>query len=213
MVAVEDSVCKKFNALRSAVNNLLELPFSSQITVFFETFSPSLTSGLKLLKTIDNLSNNDDILVIAKFHDKMDKEIINQYKNIRKKNILISQEKDISKLLQISDLMISDTSSVVYEFILLDKPVLTLNNSSQNINWENTTNENEIYQKTIDILDNNDNYKVNRQNIIKEYHPYSDGKSSSRMINTSISHIQNNGVPNKRKLSFIRKLKIWKLYK
>ena len=34
-----------------------------------------------------------------------------------------------------ADILISDTSSVIYEFLLLDKPTISFNNISKNIQW------------------------------------------------------------------------------
>lgn len=184
----------------------------NNIVLYAPTFSPSLTSGEKLVNTIDKLSKNEDILVIIKFHDKMDKQLKELYEKIDNKNLIISNEKDITKLLQISDLMISDTSSVVYEFILLNKPVITLNSHSENINWEDITDENLVYDKTIEVLYKNDNYSKKRVDTIQNYHPYNDGSSASRMITEAIDYVENNGVPTKRRLPLLRKLKIYKKY-
>ena len=182
------------------------------IVLYAPTFSPSLTSGLKLLEVIEKLSNQKDILIIIKFHDKMDLSIVNEYRNLSAKNLLISDEKDITKLLQISDLMISDTSSVVYEFILLDKPVVTLNSTSENINWLNVDSDAKVEKAVLDILEKKDTYKENRQSTIEAYHPYSDGISASRMIDATLEYKEQYGVPSRRKLSLLRKWKINKKY-
>jgi len=193
--------------------NLINQYSVKNIVLYAPTFSPSLTSAEKLIQKISNLANNNDILVIIKFHDKMDKNIIQEYKNLTCKNLIISNEKDITKLLQISDLMISDTSSVVYEFVLLNKPVVTLNSISENINWFDTNDIKEIENVTLSILNGDDKFKEKRQNIIDMYHPYNDGKSSSRMVEATLSYIKQYGVPKKRKLSLLRKFKIWKKYR
>jgi len=210
----------KLDKLYTVKNNILEKKQkllhkynTKHIVLYSPTFSPSLTSGEKLLNTIENLSNNSNILIIIKFHDKMDKNIIEKYQELNSKNLIISSDKDITKLLQISDLMISDTSSVVYEFSLLNKPVITLNSISENINWLDTDDINILEKETINIINGNDNFKEKRANTIEQYHPYNDGKSASRMIDATISYIQNNGVPQKRKLSLLRKFKMWKKFK
>jgi len=167
---------------------------------------------LKLVQTIEELALRDDILVIIKFHDKMDVSIKEKYQNLESKNLIISDEKDITKLLQISDLMISDTSSVVYEFILLDKPVVTLDSKSENINWLNLNDETKVYEKVLKILNEGDDFKDKRETTISEYHPYSDGESASRMIDAALEYKRAHGVPKRRKLSLLRKFKIYKKY-
>jgi len=201
------------NSTLQEKENLINQYSIKNIVLYAPTFSPSLTSAEELIQNISNLANNNDILVIIKFHDKMDKNIIQQYKNLTCKNLIISNEKDITKLLQISDLMISDTSSVVYEFVLLNKPVVTLNSISENINWLDLNNENLLETNVLKILNGNDEFKDKRKNIIEQYHPYNDGKSSQRMIDAVLEYISKNGVPNKRKLSLLRKFKIWKKYR
>jgi hypothetical protein len=178
------------------------------IILYAPTFSPSLTSGNTLVNTIKQLSENEDILVIIKFHDKMDNDIIEKYKNLNTKNLIISNEKDITPLLQISDLMISDTSSVVYEFVLLNKPVVTLNSTSENINWEDVKNTKEVSNKVLSIIGGNDRYIELREKTINQYHPYNDGNSACRMIDASINYVQEHGVPNKKNLPWHRKIKI-----
>ena len=192
--------------------NLLQRHNVKYVVLYAPTFSPSLTSGTKLLQTIKELSCNNDILVIVKFHDKMDKEIKKLYLELSTKNLIISDSKDITKLLQLSDLMISDTSSVVYEFVLLNKPVITLNSTSKNINWFDTDNVEDIKNNTVSILNGHDDFKEKRQNIIDKYHPYNDGRSASRMIDSVIRYKNEYGVPTKRKLSIVRKFKIFKKY-
>ena len=142
----------------------------------------------------------------------MSPTIIKNYENIKEEKLLISDTKDISALLHISDLMISDTSSVVYEYILLDKPVLTFNSHAKNLYWKNCIHAEDIYKDSLDILEN-DRYKEERHHIISTYHPYKDGKSALRMIEAVKTHLLENSVPNKRKLSFLRKWKLHSLYR
>jgi len=51
-----------------------------------------------------------------------------------------------------------------------------------------------------------------RDELIKKYHPYTDGKSSQRMIKAVRKYISNSGVPRVRKLSFLRRLKVYKIF-
>ncbi len=192
--------------------NLLKKYDVQSIVLYAPTFSPSLTSAQEMLSTIELLSSRDDTLLIIKFHDKMERNIKENYLQLESKNLLIADEKDITKFLQISDLMISDTSSVVYEFILLDKPVVTLNTTSENINWVDVNNVNELKDKVLHILAGNDEHRYEREKTIMQYHPYNDGESASRMIKATIQYGEENGIPKKRKLPMLRKLKIFKQY-
>jgi CDP-glycerol glycerophosphotransferase (TagB/SpsB family) len=183
------------------------------IVLYSPTFSPSLTSVEALYDAVCELGDNEDVLVLIKFHDKMDREWIEKYKRIASKNILVLQTDDITQSLQIADLMISDSSSVVYEFILLDKPVVTFRSISENINWCNLFNKEEVYDTVIEILQGDDRFLTQRKETIAQYHPYTDGKSSQRVVRATQEYITKYGIPNKREVSWYRKLKLKKSYK
>lgn len=185
---------------------------AKKIILYAPTFSPSLTSANLLFEDILKLTQNEDILILIKFHDKMDKKIVNRYSKIKSKRLIIVNEDDITPNLQIADIMISDTSSVVYEFLLLNKPVITLNSQSKHIYWENIKDHNLLQEKIKLLINNTDLYKEKRYKIIELYHPYNDGKSTARMLDATKRYIQEYGVPKKRKIPLHRKIKMIKKY-
>ena len=192
---------------------LLKENNASKIVLFAPTFSPSLTCAPYLLEQIKELSNNKEYLIVIKFHDLMAKDLIAAYKKLAKEisNILFVEERNIIKYLLISDVMISDTSSVVYEFLLLDKPVITFKNNSKTCEWDNSLVYEGVKKKVNDNL-MNDPFKEKRALIVKEYHPYQDGKSAQRMINAVESYIKEFDVPERRILPWLRKRKMNKMF-
>jgi len=179
------------------------------IILYAPTFSPKLTSAGKYIDEIFTLANDRNNLLVVKFHDLMNRDVAEKYKKRAKNfpNVLISEEKSILPALVYSDVMISDTSSVVYEFMILDKPVITINTRSKNPQWQNINSA-----KNLDVLVKesllNDKYSRQRRDIISEYHPYNDGNSSERMLDEIESYLKKNGVPEYRKLNLYRRWKI-----
>jgi len=194
-------------------NKLLQDTQANNIILYAPTFSPSLTSAYKLQEHILKLSQEENNIVIIKFHDKTAQDIVESYQQIQNDKLIILTDKDITPALQMADLMISDTSSVVYEFLLLNKPVITLNSHSEHINWADFQSVDLLYQEAIDTLRGIDRYKSQRDKVISLYHPYSDGKSSYRMIDATQQYISSFGIPTKRKLPLLRKLKNLKEYR
>ncbi|MGQ1890051.1 CDP-glycerol glycerophosphotransferase family protein [Thermophagus sp. OGC60D27] len=194
--------------------NNLEKYNAQKIILYAPTFSPSLTSAPFLLNQWKEiLDKNPDYLVFIKFHDLMDQGWKQKYKDQLKPyaNAVIVDDPNILKYLVVSDIMVSDTSSVVYEFLLLDKPVITFNSSSKAILWDDFGNKNQLHEKITESL-LHDPFQIKRKQIIEAYHPYNDGKSSLRMIQAVESYINNNGIPAKRHLNLYRRLKIRKLF-
>lgn len=202
---------EKYNAEKE---ELLKKYNASKIILFAPTFSPSLTSAPFLLEEIQQLTENKNYLVLIKFHDLMASETIAQYKELSGKidNLIVEEEPNIVKFLLMADVMISDTSSVVYEFLLLNKPVITYRNNSKTILWDNTTEYSGLTEKVTANLEN-DEYREQRLKVIENYHPYNDGNSARRMVEAIETYLSSHGVPEKRKLSFLRRRKINSMFK
>tara|TARA_B110000977_G_scaffold122518_1_gene157389 strand:- start:570 stop:1604 length:1035 start_codon:yes stop_codon:yes gene_type:complete len=209
-----DVYATKQNQYKEYKKELLITHKTKNILLYAPTFSPSLSSATILMNSIQELGQNRENLVLIKFHDLMEKELCEAYKRLAENhtNIIFVDDRNILKYLIISDLMISDTSSVVYEFLLLNKPVITLNSRSPKPAWENILSSSELTDCVKKNLDS-DPFSSKRAAIIAEYHPYKDGESSLRMVEAVENYILRNGVPEKRKLSFFRKYKINKMYK
>ena len=205
---------KSNNLYKVEKEALLEKYQAKYILLYAPTFSPSLTSAPFLKSEFEQIASNNDNLILIKFHDLMQKELIDAYKELATKyeNIVFVEDRNILKYLLISDLMVSDTSSVVYEFLLLNKPVITLNARSPKSAWDNIQSAKLLTERVKYNLEA-DPFAEKRAEIIADYHPYKDGKSSLRMVEAVEDYIQKNGVPEKRKLSFFRRYKINKMYK
>ena len=208
-----DNLFKNNSELVKRKKNLLEKYNKEKILLYAPTFSPKLTSATYLKKEIISISDKTSYLLLIKFHPLMNDSLKKEYENIAKENtnILIYNDNDISDLLKISDLLISDTSSVIYEFSLLNKPVITFNNIAKTKYWQDS----KIYKDLKSLVEDNlnkDFFLEKRKELIKNYHPYTDGKSSMRMVEAVQKYISINGVPKKRKLSILRKLKIYKTF-
>jgi len=184
------------------------------ILLYAPTFSPSLASAKYLQNEIVKLEERKDTLVLVKFHDLMDKACVEKYNKLAYQcnNIVLSKDRNILKLLVLADVLISDTSSVVYEFILLNKPVITFRTKSPLRSWINIENASELSQSYDQVL-TNDNYKEQRQSIIDQYHPYTDGNSSARVFDAIQEYIDVYGIPNSRTVSLFRQIKMNRMFK
>lgn len=193
---------------------LLEHHKALKMIIYAPTFSPALTSAPHLLGQVEKLAQNKEYLVIIKFHDKMAPEVILKYKELAKNipNIIIEEDPNIMKFLLMADLLISDTSSVVYEFLLLDKPVITFRSNSENILWDNSREYSGLSEKVAANLEQ-DSFKEERRKIIQNYHPYNDGRSAERMVEAVEQYIEKHGVPERRRLPILRRRKMNRMFR
>ena len=131
---------------------------------------------------------------------------IEEYKTLaqQEENILWIDDHDITKYELMADVMISDTSSTVYEVLLLNKPVITYNTIAKAIYWLNITDINQLSQ-AFEAVQKDEEWLLKRQWIIDNYDPYLDGKVGQRMLAAAEDYISRHGVPAKRKLNLWRK--------
>jgi CDP-glycerol glycerophosphotransferase (TagB/SpsB family) len=99
--------------------------------------------------------------------------------------------------------MISDTSSALYEALLLNKPVITYKNVAKDKYWldiEDTGILSDAFEEAQSAA-----WTQKRKWIIDNYDPYLDGKVSQRMFAAVEDYISRHGVPKERKLNLWRK--------
>ena len=181
--------------------------------LYAPTFSPNLTSSIDLLPEIERLAKQCSYFWVIKFHPKMGPELVLPYRKLAEKhsNIVISTESTVAPLLQTADVIVSDTSSIIGEFILLGKPAVTYKNSSPGNELLNFT--------TPELLADRINIALTMPRELKEQlelsnlqlHPYKDGKSSQRILDAVDAMLTMKKQGLKRKpLNLLRKLKIRK---
>jgi len=194
-------------------NIILKKYGARKVVLYAPTFSPSLTSANYAHDAVVSLTRDSNLFLLVKFHDLTDARIVERYRQSlgTNNNAEIINDTNILPSLIASDLMISDTSSAAYEFFLLDKPVITINSRSHNIRWTNITDPTELDQTVKSVLEH-DPGAGQRKWFRDNYHPYTDGRSSLRVIEATENFITRYGVPERRKLPFLGRQKINRLF-
>lgn len=100
-----------------------------KIILFAPTYNPELSAIPCLGDKIGDLAGKDKELLI-KLHNLTDASWKEQYKDLAESqaNIHYLGDTDYSGMMHAADLLISDVSSIFTEFILLDKPVVLMDN-------------------------------------------------------------------------------------
>ena len=190
--------------------------FSRPQILFASTFSASLSCAELVYDEIKKLSQGDQWQWIVTLHPKMAKETVQKYRTLESENLLFFENDQVIEALYRADLMICDNSSIFQEFLLLNKPVVTVNNRAP-------------MDCFIDINKSSDLEKAVKKGLspskelvdmIKGYGPsvtpYLDGKSSQRVLAAVKEMLMENWKDSKpkniiRNFKIRKKLNYWKL--
>lgn len=158
-----------------------EIPKDKRIILYAPTFSRSMQSASKLAKIIPFLIKEDEYWLF-KFHPLMPKKLIEPYKSIDDKKARIIAEANITPFLHLAEVMLSDTSSVVYEFYALGKPVITFRGIKGINNAINVKNAKELRKALDACLSRSKSFEEGIAEALAKVHPYQDGKVALRTL-------------------------------
>ncbi|WP_373056784.1 CDP-glycerol glycerophosphotransferase [Zunongwangia sp. H14] len=183
------------------------------VILISSTFSPkySLTYVEEVLNEIRRLSKIGTWEFKIILHPKMAKDKIEIIKAMQNEHLTYYDTTDIVPLFKKADIMFSDTTSAITEFILQKKPVVTFKNNKPGEHLLNITEVFEIEDAISKALNCPQPLMEAIQNYIDVTHPYYDGNSSQRVINSCIEFLNSDRSHLKKKpLNLIRKLKVRK---
>ncbi|MFQ6604077.1 MAG: CDP-glycerol glycerophosphotransferase family protein [Fidelibacterota bacterium] len=161
------------------------------LILFAPTFSPRYSSAQPLWPAIKNILDKP-FQWVFKFHDLMDRDFVRKVENTHHPNLILWHEPDILPLMAAADIMISDTSSVVYEYLLLDRPIITYQARVRKDKGLDIDTPDDLFGAIIRSLEDPDEFHHRRQFYREDLHPYTDHQSSRRVIETVKSIYRNN---------------------
>jgi len=208
---------EKFNELASKHKNFLvretgwpkldplfstrsfELPTDRKVVLYAPTFSPSLSSAFDCFEEIIKLSKEESWYWIIKFHPMMDQDVVKRFKSAQHQYLKVIEGVDVLPLMQRADVMLSDTSSVIGEFQLLGKPVVTYRNFKPDTGLIDVSKVSQLKDALTYALSAPDDLSRRIQESIRRLHPYRDAKSSSRVLNVVEEILDNHIRPRKKR--------------
>ena len=100
------------------------------IVLFASTFTEKLSCAEQLFPKIKQLSELGNWQWLVTLHPKMAKETVEKYRSLVGPNLQFFGNDQVIDALHQADVMVCDNSSILQEFLLLKKPVVTFENSA-----------------------------------------------------------------------------------
>jgi hypothetical protein len=146
------------------------------------TFSPKLSCADALFAVVRKLAASKPWKWVVNFHPLMDARIVSKYKAIQSENLTYVDTADVIPLLRKADIMISDTSSIVTEFLVMHKPVVTFRNRRPGPHLIDVHRTDDLAEAVSVALTKPEHLMAHIRAYVEQEHPYCDGCSSLRVL-------------------------------
>ncbi|MFC1484672.1 CDP-glycerol glycerophosphotransferase family protein [Candidatus Neomarinimicrobiota bacterium] len=185
------------------------------VILYAPTFPEKYTSAPDLRDPIRDLISAGEYTWLIKFHPLMDSEIVASYRELCSDFCEVVEDLNILPCLQAADILITDTSSVAYEFMLLDRPIITYRTTARLDKGIDIQSPSQLADAIQQSLAHPNELSPARQSYLAEIHPYNDGESSRRVLAAIEEVLKQNLVRHLRRkpLNLIRRVKIRRMLK
>lgn len=179
--------------------------------IFSSTFTPSLSCAELVYEEIKRLSANSQWQWLVTLHPKMDKQLVSKYRQLENENLRYFESDSVVELLHRADLMICDNSSILQEFLLLKKPVVTVNNRDPLPCFINIAQPEQLAAAILQGLLPEKELRSHIDAYGLSVTPYLDGQSASRVMSAVKDMLAQKWlekIKHKKPLNIFRNLKI-----
>ena len=112
----------------------------------------------------------------------MPDEIVARYRALQTPDIQLVETDDVLPLLRAADVMVCDTSSILFEFMLLDKPVVTFRHRQPGAAMRDIDQVGQLGAAIETALQRPPAQMAAAREWVRQMHPYRDGRSSERVL-------------------------------
>jgi glycosyltransferase involved in cell wall biosynthesis len=189
-----------------------ELPVIMIASTFTERLS--LAYNDSVFNEIKKLSQTGRYIFKMVLHPKIPNHLIDKWKTLSNDFFTFYNTTDLVPLFKQSDILFADTTSAIQEFLLQNKPVVTFNHTFPHNYLIHAAKASSLELSFNQALTPSEALLQHIKNFIIELHPYFDGKSSQRIIDSCIYYLhEDKSRLRKKPFNLIRKFKIRKRLK
>ncbi|TWI14442.1 CDP-glycerol glycerophosphotransferase family protein [Aerolutibacter ruishenii] len=208
--AVTETGWPKLDPFMREIAGPLPVVREPPVILYHSTFSPSWSAAETLYEEVKRLSRDGRWRWIVTFHPKMTPETVARYRALENEHLRFADNDNILELFPQVDMMCSDTSSALNEFLLTGKPVVTFKNRRPGPQLIDIDDPAQFEPAIARALSRPPELMAAVRAYADSIHPYYDGRSSERILDAIDAFVANGGVATLRRkpLNLWRKLKI-----
>lgn len=184
------------------------------------TFTKGITQLKTLFPTIKYLAESKDWRWVITAHPKLNDPVLKSELSLlseRLDNVEYYPVTPSPEVMAATDVMLCDTSSIMLEYMLLDKPVVTFRSNNQGPQIMNIDKLEDVEKALSEALTRPEHLMSAIREYMSYHDPHTDGKNCERILD-AVEDFKNNwqGKMGRKPLNIIRKLKIrkrcWRLF-
>ena len=176
-----------------------------KIILYAPTFRDNETDNPKLHMNVSKLAETltDDYLILLKLHPFVSRAF--KENDLPDRVINVSDYQDLNELMVVSDVLITDYSSIIFDFVVLDKPMyffaddildFEANGRGFYLDYRNDlpgilpSCETELGRKIVNDIEGNESNetRLKRRLFLDKYYDWLDGKSAKRVYEEAIKN-------------------------
>ncbi|PLW83672.1 CDP-glycerol--glycerophosphate glycerophosphotransferase [Kineobactrum sediminis] len=179
------------------------------VVFYASTFSRSITSAPVLADTIEALANSGRWRFIVTLHPKMDPAVTRRYRQMAGPNLrFVESDQELLPLLHEADLMLCDTSSIMFEFMFLNRPVVTYRTRMPGP-WLLDVQDISDLEATLQRAAQRPPQLLQAEaELCRELHGFTDGASSARVLQAVDDFLASPVKRRRKPLNLLRKLRV-----
>lgn len=152
------------------------------IALFASTHTPRLSAAPRVLDTLRALAASGRWTWLVNMHPKMPREVVEAYRAAQTEHLQLVETDDVLPLLASAEVMLCDTSSILSEFLMQLKPVVTFR-TARPADYLIDVQQTEDIEPALHQAVSRPAGLVDRiRRYADETHPYRDGQSSERTL-------------------------------
>lgn len=152
------------------------------LIAFGSTFTRKLSAAPELAETIAALVASGRYYWLLTLHPKSDPVWFTRYRAMAGEHAEFVESDRLMDLMRSADVLIADTSSIISEFLVQRKPVVTFNNRVPQTYMINIDQPEKLENAIAHALTKPEALMAAIDKYANSIHPYQDGKSSERVL-------------------------------
>ncbi len=181
--------------------------------LYATTFTKGITSAYDMVGVIDRLAAEKPWDWLLTLHPKLnDPELIIRYEDLahRHDNVEFVRQIDTAEALPVTDALLCDSSSIIVEYMIADKPVVTLRNTNPGP-WLIDIDDPELAEEALErALSRPPKLMAEIRRHALTHEAHRDGLNSSRVLDAIDDFIATGGARRRKPLNLVRRFKMWR---